>query len=174
MRVVMSVAALVVALSATAASATKITIVTPYLAQPGTQNYVEAFQAVAERGLDVKSSIPRATCRGISRIEDAVNQKVDAIVINVDPAQVHAGLQTANEAGMPVWAWMRARPAARRQRHFERLCDGGGNRLYVVNRIRGKGGVVMFVFDAFPPVEVRGVMADAIFKNKPDIKVSAG
>jgi ribose transport system substrate-binding protein len=42
---------------------------------------------------------------------------------------------------------------------------------YLVNRINGKGNVVMFVFDAFPPVQVRGVIADAIFKNNPDIKV---
>jgi ribose transport system substrate-binding protein len=42
---------------------------------------------------------------------------------------------------------------------------------YVANRIGGKGGVVMFVFDAFPPVEVRGVVADAIFKNYPDIQI---
>jgi ribose transport system substrate-binding protein len=42
---------------------------------------------------------------------------------------------------------------------------------YVANRINGKGNVVMFVFDAFPPVQARGVIADAIFKNNPDIKV---
>ena len=29
----------------------------------------------------------------------------------------------------------------------------------------------MFVFDAFPPVQVRGVIADAVFHNNPDIKV---
>src|SRR5260370_1459450 len=29
----------------------------------------------------------------------------------------------------------------------------------------------MFVLDAFPPVQARGVIADAIFKNNPDIKV---
>ena len=38
----------------------------------------------------------------ISRIEDAVTQRVDAIVINVDPAQVGAGLQAAAAAGIPV------------------------------------------------------------------------
>jgi ribose transport system substrate-binding protein len=42
---------------------------------------------------------------------------------------------------------------------------------YVVNRISGKGKVVMFVFDAFPPVQQRGIIADSIFKNNPDIKV---
>ena len=31
---------------------------------------------------------------------------------------------------------------------------------YVADRIDGKGNVVMFVFDAFPPVQVRGVVAE--------------
>src|SRR4030095_12243615 len=39
------------------------------------------------------------------------------------------------------------------------------------NRIGGAGNVVMFVFDAFPPVQVRGHIADAVFSNFPDIKV---
>jgi ribose transport system substrate-binding protein len=30
---------------------------------------------------------------------------------------------------------------------------------------------VMFLFEAFPPVQVRGVVADAVFGNFPDIKV---
>ncbi len=42
---------------------------------------------------------------------------------------------------------------------------------YVANRIGGKGNVVMFVFDAFPPVQVRGVIANAVFGNNPDIKI---
>jgi ribose transport system substrate-binding protein len=29
----------------------------------------------------------------------------------------------------------------------------------------------MFVFDPYPPVQKRGIIADAIFKNNPDIKV---
>ena len=44
--------------------------------------------------------------------------------------------------------------------------------VYVANRIGGKGKVVMFVFDAFPPVQIRGVVADAVFGNFPDIEVS--
>ena len=36
----------------------------------------------------------------VSRLEDAANQKVDAIVINVDPAQVSAGLDAAKAAGV--------------------------------------------------------------------------
>jgi ribose transport system substrate-binding protein len=43
--------------------------------------------------------------------------------------------------------------------------------VYVANRINGQGNVVMFVFDAFPPVQIRGVVADAVFGNFPDITV---
>ena len=43
--------------------------------------------------------------------------------------------------------------------------------VYVANRIGGAGNVVMFTFDPFPPVQVRGVIADAVFANYPDITV---
>jgi ribose transport system substrate-binding protein len=42
---------------------------------------------------------------------------------------------------------------------------------YVADRIGGKGNVVMFVYDAFPPVQERGVVASAVFGNYPDIKI---
>jgi ribose transport system substrate-binding protein len=43
--------------------------------------------------------------------------------------------------------------------------------VYVANRIGGAGKVVMFTFDPFPPVQVRGAIADAVFGNFPDIEV---
>src|SRR5258708_2265310 len=88
-----------------ALAAGKIAVITPYLAQPGTQFYVEAFQDQAKANgwdvnvIDTKGDVAAA----ISRIEDVSNQKVDAIVINVDPAQVAAGLETAKKAGIPVF-----------------------------------------------------------------------
>jgi ribose transport system substrate-binding protein len=173
MRISLCVAALVVA-SSTSAFATKIAIVTPYLAQPGTQYYVEAFQEVAKQNgwtvnvVDTKGDIAAV----ISRIEDAANQKVDAIVLNADPAQVTAGLETSKQAGVPVFGM----DAGMSPLLVTNVTSNGYEMAavtssYVVNRINGKGGVVMFVFDAFPPVEVRGVIADAIFKNTPDIKI---
>ena len=42
---------------------------------------------------------------------------------------------------------------------------------YVADRIGGAGRVVMFVFDPFPPVQKRGIIADTIFANNPDIEV---
>jgi ribose transport system substrate-binding protein len=43
--------------------------------------------------------------------------------------------------------------------------------VYLANRIGGEGRVVMFTFDPFPPVQVRGVIADAVFANHPGIEV---
>ena len=174
MRLSLSLAALIVAMSATSAFATKIAIVTPYLAQPGTQYYVEAFQEVAKQNgwmvnvVDTKGDIAAV----VSRLEDAANQKVDAIVLNANPAQVTAGLETAKQAGVPVFGMdAGASPLLVTNVTSNGYEMAAVTATYVVNRIHTKGGVVEFVFDAFPPVEVRGVVADAIFKNNPDIKI---
>jgi ribose transport system substrate-binding protein len=155
-------------------AAGKIAVITPYLAQPGTQFYVEAFQAEAKTNgwdvnvIDTKGDVAAA----ISRIEDVSNQKVDAIVINVDPAQVAAGLETAKDAGIPVFGMdAGASPLLVTNVTSNGYSMAADTAAYVANRINGKGNVVMFVFDAFPPVQVRGVVADAVFKNNPDIKV---
>ena len=160
--------------AASAAQASKITIVTPYMAEPGTQYYVEAFQEVAKTNgwtvnvVDTKGDIAGV----ISGIENAVNQKVDAIILNANPAQVAAGLETAKKAGVPVFGM----DAGMDPLLVANITSNGYEMAavtatYVVNRIGGKGGVVEFVFDAFPPVQVRDVIADAIFKNTPDIKI---
>ncbi len=156
------------------ASGAKIAIVTPYLAQPGTQFYVEAFEAKAkEFGWDVNVVDTKGdVAAAVGRIEDAANQKVSAIVINVDPSQVQAGLETAKAAGVPVFGMdAGATPLLVTNVTSNGYAMAADTASYVVNRIGGKGNVVMFVFDAFPPVQQRGVIADAIFKNNPDIKV---
>jgi ribose transport system substrate-binding protein len=160
--------------SAGAALAAKVAVITPYLAQPGTQFYVEAFQAVAkDKGWDVNViDTQNDVAAVISRIEDAVTQKVDAIVINVDPAQVQAGLQTAKAANIPVFGMdAGADPLLVTNVTSNGYAMAAETSTYVADRIGGKGNVVMFVFDAFPPVQVRGVVASAVFGNFPDIKV---
>jgi ribose transport system substrate-binding protein len=164
------------ALSASAAFAAgeKIAVVTPYLAQPGTQFYVEAFQAKAKENgwevnvVDTKGDVPAA----VAQIENAANQKVAAIVINVDPSQVTAGLEAAKAAGVPVFGMdAGATPLLVTNVTSNGYSMAADTAAYVANRISGKGNVVMFVFDAFPPVQQRGVIADTIFKNNPGIKV---
>lgn len=152
----------------------KIAIVTPYMAQPGTQFYVEAFESVAaEKGWDVNVIDTAGDVAAvISRIEDMVTQNVDAIVINVDPSQVTAGLQTANDAGIPVIGMdAGSDPLLATNVTSNGYAMAAETSTYVADRIGGEGNVVMFVFDAFPPVQVRGVVADAVFGNHPDITV---
>ena len=162
------------ALSSGAAFAEKVAIVTPYMAQPGTQFYVEAFQGVAaEKGWDVNVIDTAGDVAAvISRIEDVVIQNVDAIVINVDPTQVTAGLQAAKDAGIPVFGMDAGTdPLLVTNVTSNGYAMAAETATYVADRINGDGNVVMFVFDAFPPVQVRGVIADAVFGNFPDIKV---
>lgn len=157
-----------------AAAQSKVTVITPYMAQPGTQAYLEGFQAAAAKEGWAVNVIDTAgdVAAVVSRIEDAVNQKADAIVINVDPAQVSAGLQTAKDAKIPVFGMdAGADPLLVTNVTSNGYAMAAETSVYVANRIEGAGNVVMFVFDAFPPVQVRGVVADAVFKNYPDIKV---
>ncbi len=157
-----------------AAQAQDVAVITPYLAQPGTQFYVEAFEGVAkDKGwtvnvIDTQGDVAAV----ISRIEDVVNQGVDAIVLNVDPTQVTAGLEAAKAANIPVFGMdAGADPLLVTNVTSNGYAMAAETSTYVVNRIGGAGNVVMFVFDAFPPVQQRGVVADAIFANYPDIKV---
>jgi ribose transport system substrate-binding protein len=157
-----------------ALAAPKVAVITPYLAQPGTQFYVEGFQAAAkDKGWDVNVIDTKGDVAAvISRIEDVVNQKVDAIVINVDPAQIQAGLQTAKDAHIPVFGMDSGTdPLLVTNVTSNGYAMGAETAVYVANRIGGSGNVVMFVYDAFPPVQVRGHIADAVFSNFPDIKV---
>jgi ribose transport system substrate-binding protein len=163
-----------IALSAGSLAAQTVAVITPYLAQPGTQAYVEGFEAkAAEAGMTVNVIDTAGDVAAvISRIEDAVTQKVAAIVINVDPAQVAAGLQTAKDAGIPVIGMdAGADPLLVTNVTSNGYAMAAETSVYVANRIGGAGRVVMFVFDAFPPVQVRGAIADAVFANHPDIEV---
>lgn len=152
----------------------KVAVVTPYMAQPGTQAYVEAFQAVAkDKGWDVNVIDTAGDVAAvISRIEDVVNQGVDAIVINVDPTQVTAGLQTAKDANIPVVGMdAGSDPLLATNVTSDGVAMAETTAGFVVDRIKGEGNVVMFVFDAFPPVQVRGAKADEIFAANPGIKI---
>lgn len=152
----------------------KVAVITPYLAQPGTQFYVEAFEAVAaEKGWDVNVIDTAGDVAAvISRIEDVVNQGVDAIVINVDPTQVTAGLQTAKDANIPVVGMdAGSDPLLATNVTSDGVAMAETTAGYVVDRIGGEGNVVMFVFDAFPPVQVRGTKADEMFAANAGITV---
>lgn len=156
------------------AAAQEVAVITPYLAQPGTQFYVDGFTARADdlgwtvNVIDTAGDVAAV----ISRMEDVVTQGVDAIVINVDPAQIGAGLQTAVDAGIPVVGMdAGSDPLVAANITSNGYAMAAETSVYVANRIGGEGKVVMFTFDPFPPVQARGVIADAVFGNFPDIEV---
>jgi ribose transport system substrate-binding protein len=174
MKKYLTLAVSALALCASAALAETVAVITPYLSQPGTQAYIEGFEAAAaDKGWDVNVIDTAGDVAAvISRLEDAVTQNVDAIVINVDPAQVTVGLLAAQEAGIPVVGMdAGSDPLVAANVTSNGYGMAAETSVYVANRINGQGNVVMFVFDAFPPVQIRGVVADAIFGNFPDIDV---
>jgi len=151
-----------------------IAVVTPYLAQPGTQFMVEAFQAFGTSKGWTVNVIDTAgdVAAVVGRLEDVSNQGVNAIVLNVDPAQVSAGLQAAKKANIPVFGMDAGTdPALVTNVTSNGYAMAAETATYVVDRLNGKGNVVMFVFDPYPPVQKRGIIANAIFANNPDIKV---
>jgi len=150
-----------------------IAVLTPYLAQPGTQFMVEGLQAAAEAKGWTVNVIDTAGDVGAlnSRVQDVVTQGVDAIVINVDPTQVPA-LADAVEASIPVFG-MDAGAAPElvvnvTSNGYAMAAETAG---YVVDLLYGAGNVVLFEFPPYPPVQKRGVIAEAIFANNPDITI---
>lgn len=153
--------------------AVDVTVLTPYLAQPGTQFMVEAFQAAAEaKGWTVNVIDTAGDIAALnSRVQDVVNQGTDAMVINVDPSQVPA-LSEAAAAGIPVFGM----DAGNAPEVLVNVTSNGyamaaETASYVVDRLGGVGRIVLFEFPAYPPVQKRGVIAEAIFGNSPDIEI---
>ncbi|MBL8163571.1 MAG: substrate-binding domain-containing protein [Anaerolineae bacterium] len=153
--------------------AVEVAVLTPYLAQPGTQFMVEAFQAAAEaKGWTVNVIDTAGDTQALnSRVQDVVNLGVDAIVINVDPSLVPA-LAEANAAGIPVFGM----DAGSTPEVLVNVTSNGygmaaETATYIVDRLNGVGNVVIFEFPPYPPVQKRGVIADAIFGNTPDIQI---
>lgn len=151
-----------------------IVVMTPWLAQPGTQLMVEAFEeSAAEMGWTV-NVVDTAGDIGalVSRMEDVALQDVDAIVINVDPTQISAGLLAVQEAGIPVFGMdSGADPLLVTNVTSNSYTMAAETATYVVDRLGGEGDVVMFIFEAYPPVQKRGAIAEAIFNNEPDINI---
>ena len=157
-----------------AQDAPTVAVMTPFLAQPGTQIMVENFEAAAmENGwtvnvIDTNEDIAAL----VSRMEDVSLQGVDAIVINVDPTQIEAGLHAAVDAGIPVFGLdSGAHPLLVTNVTSNGYTMAAETATYVVDRLSAAGEVVMFIFEPYPPVQKRGHIARAIFENTADINI---
>jgi ribose transport system substrate-binding protein len=151
-----------------------VTVLTPFLAQPGTQLMVEAFEKAAQEKswevdvIDTSGDVAAL----VSRMEDVVLQKPDAIVINVDPSQIKTGLLAARDAGIPVFGMDSGVDSLLQANVTSNgYVMAAETATFVVDQLNGQGNVVMFVFEPYPPVQMRGAIAESIFNNTPDLKI---
>ena len=132
------------------AQKTTIAVMTPFLAQPGTQLMVEAFESAAKSKswevdvIDTSGDVAAL----VSRMEDVSLQKVDAIVINVDPSQIKTGLLAAKDAGIPVFGMDSGNdPLLVANVTSNGYVMAAETATYVVDQLNGQGNVVMFIFE---------------------------
>ena len=107
-----------------------------------------------------------------SRIQDVVLQGVDAIVLSANPELVPAAIQTAGDAGVPVFG-LDAGSLVGLQADVtsNNYAMAAQTATYLVDALEGEGRVVMLVHPPYAPVQKRGAIARAIFDNTPDIEV---
>lgn len=158
----------------TQALAQQVAVITPYLSQPGTQLYLDSFrESGGAHGWDVKLVHTNGDVAAvIDEMDDQISQDIDAIVINVDPSQVEPGLKAAVTAGIPVVGMDAGNhPLISANVTSNGYAMAAETAAYIANRIDGVGNIVIFTYDSFPAVQARGVIADAVFANYPDITV---
>jgi ribose transport system substrate-binding protein len=154
-----------------------VAVVTPYMANETTKYVIDVFKGLGEaKGWKVNVT-DTAGDFGllVGRIQDAVTQKVDAIVLGMgDPVQMTAGLAAAQKAGIPVFGLdagladgvllnITSDNASLGQISARALADAIGN----------KGKVYMFTHDPHPGVRERAAAAAAYFATQAGIEVVA-
>jgi len=163
--------------SSTTADSDAITVavVTPYLANATTKYVIDRFQAEGTaKGWNVTVTDTNADFNElVNRIDNAVTQGVDAIVLGMgDPAQMTKGLENAAAAGIPVFGL----DAGVADNVVLNITSDNGQlgketAHQLAEAIGGKGNVVMFTHDPHPGVRARAEAAAAEFANYPDITV---
>lgn len=158
-----------------AAAKKRIAVVTPYMANETTKYVIDRFKEGAEaKGWEVSVTDTAGDFNLlVSRIEDAVTQKVDAIVLGMgDPAQMTKGLEAAQKAGIPVFGLDAGiAPGVLLNVTSDNTDLGKVSAEALIEAIGGQGNVIMFTHDPHPGVRERAASAEATFMNVPDIKI---
>lgn len=158
-----------------AAEAITVAVVTPYIANVTTNYVIDRFEAAGkEKGWTVTVSDTNGDFNElVNRIENAVTQGVDAIVLGMgDPAQMTKGLESAAAAGIPVFG-LDAGVADNVVLNItsDNAQLGAETAKYLAEALGGEGTVVMFTHDPHPGVRARAEAAAAEFANYPGITV---
>ena len=156
----MTLTALALSLAgSTAAFATDVTILTPYISSIPTNEMAQSFKAEGEkRGwkvtiIDTRNDFGQLA----SRMEDTVNAKANAIVlISTDPGQVGDQVDMAAKAGIPVISL----DGSKRNNVAVNVTSNNfelGTQLSeaLFKAMGGKGNIVKFFHSAHPGVHQR-------------------
>lgn len=154
-----------------------VAVVTPYMANETTKYVIDQFKALGEaKGWKVNVT-DTAGDFGllVGRIQDAVTQKSDAIVLGMgDPAQMTAGLAAAAKAGIPVFGIDAGLADGVVLNITSDNSDLGTiSAKALADAIGNKGKVYMFTHDPHPGVRERAAAAAAYFATQPGITVVA-
>lgn len=153
----------------------QIAVVTPYMANATTAYVIKQFKQEAEAEGWKVSVADTAGDFGllVSRIEDAVTQKVDAIVLGMgDPIQMTKGLEAAAAANIPVFGLDAGMTEGVLLNVTSDNADlGQKSAKALAEAINGKGNVILFIHDPHPGVRARAVGAAEALSSYADIHV---
>lgn len=152
-----------------------IAVVTPYMANATTAQVINHFEEYAdEEGWRVTVSDTAGDFGMlVSRIQDAVSQRVDGIVLGMgDPAQMTAGLSAATEADIPVFGLDAGLTEGVYLNVTSDNADLGRKAATALaEAIDEEGEIVLFTHDPHPGVRARAEGARATFEEYPEIEV---
>jgi len=153
----------------------QVAVVTPYMANATTAYVIKQFKQYAESEGWKVSVADTAGDFGllVSRIEDAVTQKVDAIVLGMgDPVQMSKGLEAAVAANIPVFGLDAGVTEGVLLNVTSDNTDlGQKSATALIEAINGKGNVILFTHDPHPGVRARAVGAAETLEQYPDISI---
>ena len=160
---------------AASTSGKKVNVVTPYMANATTKFAIERFQEYGKaKGWNVSVVDTNSDFNAlVSRIQDAVTQKADAIVLGMgDPAQMTQGLDAAKQANIPVFGLDAGNaPGVVLNITSDNAALGKTSADALAKAIGEKGNVVMFTHDPHPGVRARAQAAEEALKAYPNIKI---
>ena len=157
------------------AASKTVAVVTPYMANATTAYAIEQFKEDAKtKGWKVTVADTAGDFGMlVSRIEDAVAQKVDAIVLGMgDPAQMTKGLSSAKSAGIPVFGLDAGLADGVVLNITSDNADlGKQTAKLLAEAIGGNGNVIMYTHDPHPGVRARAVGAEEVLTSYPGITI---
>lgn len=171
------IVSLLVVTSVVSVSAQKeVAVLTPYLQSVTTNSMIKSFQDEAE---DENWKVSVIDTKGdfgalANRYQDVISQDVDAIVMGGgDPTQLKGSLQSAEEAGIPVFGLDAGYVESMEMNvTSNNYALGAQNAAYLFNKI-GSGKIVKLYHSAYPPVHKREVVFDAMVESREGIEVVA-